>query len=120
MSRHKQFGPLKNKVKGAFERLLAAEHWSIRMENQTLNPVETFHVELFTVFPQIDQLFFCTRLPVIHGANTEASDDFQETGFGPEVPRSRGGDCQQRLCCGQFEVRFWGCRLFLKFSLSGN
>lgn len=87
---------------------------------------------------KIDQLFFplslenlLTGLPVIQQANMEAGVDFhkakadrakpeEKEGFGPAVRRSHEGDCQQRSRCGQFEVRFWGCRLFLKFSLSGN
>lgn len=45
--------PEKNKVKGAFERPLAAEHWSIGWKTRlSLKPEETFHVKLFTLFHQ--------------------------------------------------------------------
>lgn len=74
-------------VKGAFESLLAAPDsqlntgtfgWKIRL---SLRPQETFHVKLFKLFRQnrlnfFENLLNRNGLPVIHGANMEASVDF--------------------------------------------
>lgn len=85
--RHKNIGPLvKTNVNRAFERLLAAEHWSIRMEksasHSSLKKHSASNYLHFSV--KIDQLFFFplenlfTGVPVIQRANMEASVDFHK------------------------------------------